>query len=81
MEEIGEKEGISKMEVSRVCNEMADLPKSYKPHADHLIDFEIPLYNVWKFKGVAISPILKRHVLQWRCYPGWRRRQRRVKRN
>ena len=33
-EEIGEKEGVSKMEVSRICNEMAELPKSYKSYAD-----------------------------------------------
>jgi len=29
---------------------MADLPKCNKTHAEHLIDFDIPIYNVWKFK-------------------------------
>jgi hypothetical protein len=27
---------------------MADLPKSVKPSADHLTDFDVPIYNVWK---------------------------------
>jgi len=47
-EEIAEREGISKMEVSRVCNEMANLPKSYKAAAEHATDFTVPVYNVWK---------------------------------
>jgi transcriptional regulator with XRE-family HTH domain len=47
-EEIAEAVGISKMEVSRTCNEMAELPESYKPIAAHQVDFDVPLYNVWK---------------------------------
>ena len=49
-EEIAEREDVSKMEVSRVCNEMAELPKCYKPAAEHLVDFEVPIYNVWKWQ-------------------------------
>jgi len=47
-EEIAERESVSRMDVSRVCNEMAELPESYKPAASHLTDFDPPLYNVWK---------------------------------
>ena len=34
---------------------MANLPKSDKPTTDHLTDFDIPLYNVWKFKEVSVG--------------------------
>ncbi|MFH1635803.1 MAG: DNA methyltransferase [Chloroflexota bacterium] len=47
-EEIAKETDVSKMEVSRICNEMADLPESYKPAASHLTDFDPPIYNVWK---------------------------------
>ena len=52
-EEIAEVVNISKMEVSRVSNEMADLPESCKAAAGHLIDFTPPVYNV-----VTIPPLL-----------------------
>jgi hypothetical protein len=29
-----------------VLAEMAELPKAVKPAAEHLIDFEVPLYNM-----------------------------------
>lgn len=48
MEEIAEACNVSKMEVSRTCNESAELPEGYKPSANHLTDFDIPLYNIWK---------------------------------
>lgn len=48
MEEIAEATNVSKMEVSRVCNESAELPESYKPSANHQTDFDPPLYNIWK---------------------------------
>ena len=44
-EEIAEVVNISKMEVSRVCNEMAELPESYKVSADHMVDFTPPVYT------------------------------------
>lgn len=52
-EEIGEAVGVSKMEVSReiealLCNDMANLPKSYKVRADFADDFAVPLYDLWK---------------------------------
>jgi hypothetical protein len=28
--------------------QMADLPEVAKPIANHLTDFEVPLYNAWK---------------------------------
>ncbi len=49
-QEIADVENVSKMEVSRTCNDTAELPESYKPAAEHLTDFGIPLYNIWKFK-------------------------------
>ncbi|MCH8312220.1 MAG: hypothetical protein IID17_04470 [Nitrospinae bacterium] len=36
--------------VEAVLTESAELPKSAKPYADHLVDFTPPIYNVWKFK-------------------------------
>ncbi|HEY4364205.1 MAG TPA: ParB N-terminal domain-containing protein [Bryobacteraceae bacterium] len=47
-EEIAEKEGVTKETVSEICQKSADLPESDKPAAAHLVDFEVPLYNVWK---------------------------------
>ena len=47
-EEIAEKEGLSKAEVNNVCSEMAELPNVNKPIAEHLVDFDPPLYNIWK---------------------------------
>ena len=47
-EEIGEREGLTQKAVSLILEEMAELPKVLKPTAEHLIDFEIPIYNVWK---------------------------------
>ena len=39
--------------VDHVLREMATLPKSAEPVADHLTDFEVPLFNVWKFQTKA----------------------------
>jgi len=41
---------VIKETVSKVCQEMANLPKSDKASADHLTDFAPPIYNIWKFK-------------------------------
>jgi transcriptional regulator with XRE-family HTH domain len=49
-EEIAEVVGCHKDTVSEICRKMAELPKSGKPAAEHLTDFDTPLYNVWKFK-------------------------------
>jgi len=49
-EEISEREGISQPQVKEILSGMADLPKSIKPAAEHLTDFDIPVYNVWKYK-------------------------------
>jgi hypothetical protein len=37
------------------------LPESNKPAADHLVDFEKPLYNVWKqhVLGLSISATMR----------------------
>ncbi len=47
-EEIAERERIDDRTVRDVLGEMAEVPKSLKPAADHLADFEPPIYNVWK---------------------------------
>lgn len=49
-EEIAEVTGISRPQVSEVLSESAKLPKPAETTANHLVDFEVPLYNVWKFK-------------------------------
>jgi hypothetical protein len=46
--EIGEREGLTHQAVDLVLQEMAELPKIAKPIAEHLIDFDVPIYNVWK---------------------------------
>ena len=70
-QEIAEAVGVSKMEVSRTCNEMADVPESYQAAAAHLTDFTPPLYNVWKQQdktpGTALCPrFALLPVRQWR---------------
>jgi hypothetical protein len=47
-QEIADAEGMDHSAVSRILCEVAELPKSTKPAANHEIDFDIPLYNVWK---------------------------------
>ena len=47
-EEIAKEVGCSKGEVNAICSEMADLPKLNKPAVDHTVDFEVPLYNIWR---------------------------------
>jgi hypothetical protein len=61
-EEIAEREDVSQSEVDRVLPKMADLPNWVKSHpaANHLTDFEPPLYNVWKQRG-TITLLLPRH--------------------
>jgi hypothetical protein len=48
LEEITETVGVHKDTVSEVCRNLAELPESDKPTAFHQIDFDVPLYNVWK---------------------------------
>lgn len=50
-EEIAEAVGLNTTDKSlRVSGNSAELPKNQKAAADHLTDFDVPLYNVWKFK-------------------------------
>jgi transcriptional regulator with XRE-family HTH domain len=49
-EEIAEREGMSQPQIKEILSEMAELPKPIKASANHLTDFEVPLYNIWKFK-------------------------------
>ena len=48
LDEIAEDTGVHKDTVSEVCRKTAELPKSDKPAAEHAIDFDIPIYNIWK---------------------------------
>ena len=50
-DEIAAMVGVSKMEVSRTCNESAILPESYKPAANHLTDFELPIAEIFSSFG------------------------------
>jgi len=34
---------------------MAKLPESNKPYANHLIDFDPPLYNIWKQQEKSVG--------------------------
>ena len=59
-EEIAEAEGISVQPVKEaIWDFSANLPENLKPVASHLIDFDPPIYNVWKqqtrYRGPASS--------------------------
>jgi len=47
-EDIAEKVGITHQAIAQVLQETATLPEIAKPAASHLIDFEVPIYNIWK---------------------------------
>ena len=53
-EEIAEREGISQPQVKEVLSVMADLPKSIKPAADHLVDLVV------KIPIVALLQVIER---------------------
>ncbi len=40
--------GVTQQAVALLLEEAATLPKLVQPAANHLTDFEPPLYNVWK---------------------------------
>ena len=46
-EQIAEEVGAPRQIVQEILPKMAELPKSAKPAAEHLTDFQVPLYNVW----------------------------------
>jgi hypothetical protein len=50
-EEIAERESVDPKTVREVLGEMADLPKlpkSDRALAEHAVDFDPPMYNIWK---------------------------------
>jgi hypothetical protein len=55
---------MAKSQVNEICSEMADLPETNKPAAAHHVDFDVPLYNVWKQHGEdgAVLPLPARVV-------------------
>ena len=51
LEEIAKDVGVTKQAVDLVCQELAELPKldkSARAAAEHAVDFDPPIYNVWK---------------------------------
>ena len=59
-EEIAEALSCSVQPIKDVISDIsAELPKNLKPYAEHLIDFDVPIYNVWKFKEIPGNPHLK----------------------
>ncbi len=48
-----------------ISSETAELPKATKSVADHLTDFETPLYNVWKFKEKSVGSKHFGNPLAW----------------
>ena len=52
--------------VETVLTGIEKLPKANKPTADHLTDFDVPFYKVWKKAGNGIRVFFhnkERHVL------------------
>jgi hypothetical protein len=47
-EEIAAATDVTKETVSQICQNLADLPKSDKSAAEHAVDFDPPIYNIWK---------------------------------
>ena len=47
-EEIAEVVGLEQRSVGQILEKIADLPESLKSTANHLTDFEPPIYNIWK---------------------------------
>lgn len=56
VDEIAAECNCGKATISEVCSEMADLPESNKPAANHLTDFTPPIYNVWKQPVTDVLP-------------------------
>lgn len=56
-QEIAEVVGCSEQPIKDVISDIsANLPKNLKPAAEHLTDFTMPIYNVWKFKEKSPGP-------------------------
>jgi hypothetical protein len=61
-EEIAERESLTHPAIGMILKETADLPKlteSQQAAANHAVDFELPLYNVWK-RGCALRDASRR---------------------
>lgn len=41
--------GLSQGEVAKTISfQTESMPDGIKPYADHLVDFDVPIYNIWK---------------------------------
>jgi hypothetical protein len=50
-EEIAQTEEVDRSIITRRCDEIVqngDIAKSHKSNAEHLADFDPPIYNIWK---------------------------------
>ncbi len=57
-EEIAEREGVKQQAIDQILQKMAGLPnlvKSDQSKAEFADDFEIPIYNVWKFNSTVLD--------------------------
>lgn len=62
-QEIADEVGVTHSTVINVLSKMEELPKLTKPTADHLVDFKVPIYNVWKFQKLPAAS--GRIVTRW----------------
>ena len=46
-EEIAERENVSQPQVKEILSEKFLETESIKPIANHLVDFDVPIFNVW----------------------------------
>jgi len=51
-EEIAKEVDLTQQAIDLVLQEMAELPKVSTVSADHLTDFQLPIYNVWIFSSI-----------------------------
>ena len=55
-EEIAKAVGCGQATVAEVLSEQYQKTEAIKPAAQHLVDFEVPIYNVWRARvGAGIS--------------------------
>ncbi len=47
-QEIADEVGIVKSEINAICSQTEDLPFANKSAANHEVDFDPPVYNIWK---------------------------------
>ncbi len=59
LDEIADKEGLTHQAISLTLQESSDLKKLAKSDlalAEHAVDFEVPIYNIWKQQEKSKGP-------------------------